>query len=221
MDEASPKAVLPYQPSGPGRPHWLWFALGIVTGVAAVASVAAIALFAGRLRAGARAVPVATAVAVAAPVPPPVSLTAAQDAGRLVTSRDSIGIPYGKFIFLASGRDVVALRITCPTGLARAVTYEWLHSADGAAADFGAPGVRRGGGSVVEKGVSAQLDAGPFRTSWSQGSTKGGWLYWPRGADPAVAVAASTADDPRGFARVLATTEWRDEQGTTVDPRHR
>ena len=153
------------------------------------------------------------------PAPPPPSFTAAEDAGNLVTNRDGIGVPYGKFVFFSDGKDLVALRITCPSGIGRAVDYEWLHSPDGSAAALKKPDARRGRGSLLEKGGSAAMNVGPVRMSWSSGSTKGGWLYWP--SDGRYAIARALAGDGGEFEAVLAGAEWRDREGRLPEPRRR
>jgi hypothetical protein len=218
QEQATP--VLTYDPPQRNRPRWEWFGAGFVAG--AVVSFVACLFIGATFRM--RVVP--GAVPRAVPATPGVTsrgLTLGagtgfafpQAQGKLQISDNSIGVPYGKFVFLSAGRDVVALRMTCPGGDGAAISYDWLHSTQGAA-DFASADVARGSGTSVEAGGSGRLTAGPFSLLWSQGSPAGGWVYWPT-RHPDLVVASETADEPGEFADVLSKTTWQARDGTTLD----
>ena len=210
----TPMQVLPYRSSDARRrvPPLVWILLGFGLGVGFML-LGSWVMWA-RSVASAKVTMTTAAVNAQAPtISNPLSQgtspTAEQDAGRMVANHDGIGVPYRKFIFLSDGDRLVALRITCPSGLGRAIDYEWRDLAPGSS--------QTGSGSAIEKDVSAPLHAGPFELVWSEGSPNGGWLYWPSNKDFAVAMTvAESVDD---FESVLKSTKWHDREGETLDPR--
>jgi hypothetical protein len=213
-DDDEPRQVLPYRSSDARRrtPAWVWLLLGFGIGVGFML-LGSWVMWARSVASAKVAVTTAVVQAQSAANSNPLSqvrsLTAEQDAGRVVAGRDSIGVPYEKFVFLSDGVHLVAARITCPSGLGRAIHYEWREIAQGSS--------QQGIGSAVEKGGSARLSVGPFELVWSQGNQSGGWLYWPSNTD--FAVATTVADGTGDFEEALKTTKWRDREGETLDPR--
>src|SRR5688572_8872828 len=113
----TPTPVLTYEPSRPKRARWIWFAAGLLCGALVVAVVLpAVNRFREarnrvQVRSNLRQIGLALAM-----YSTDGGTSFPQGSGTLHVSANSIGLPYGKFIFLAEGRDVVALRMDCPSG---------------------------------------------------------------------------------------------------------
>ena len=209
-----PKPVLTYEPPPPNRRRWAWFGAGVAAGVLATSFAL---MLAGRaIRTTGTPANVPTVVTWSGPVTPAsANFSFPQAQGKLEITHNSIAVPYGKFVFFSDGRDVVALRMTCPSGDGEAIAYEWLHSAQGGI-DFESPRIARGSSTSVEQAGHGQMTAGPFSLIWSQGSAQGGWVYWPARHGNLV-VAHEMAARPQDFADVLSRTTWQDQDGTILD----
>lgn len=208
QQQATP--VLTYEPPPAHRRPWVWFSAGALVGVLATALAG---LFVGRAfwMGG----PTTSVTWTGPPMPATGRFSFPQAPGKLEFADNSVGVPYGKFVFFSAGRDAVALRITCPTGDGAAISYEWLHSTQGGS-DFTSPDVARGAGTSVEQGGDGIITAGPFSLIWSQGNTQCGWVYWPS-RHPDLVVAHATAERPGEFADVLSRTTWQGQDGATLD----
>ena len=115
-----------------------------------------------------------------APIQTPTYPTAAQ----VAADHRAIGIPYGRFILLRTGEQLVALRVTWASQIGEQINFEW-HTPTGGQQSF--IHANYGNGSAVEVRYVGRIAAGPLLLNWSRGSHDMGWIYWPEdGTDLAV-----------------------------------
>lgn len=106
----------------------------------------------------------------------PVQTPTFPTADQVAADRRAIGIPYGRFVLLRTGEQLVALHVTWASPIGEQINFEWHASPRGQQtfkhATFGK-------GSAVEVRFVGRIAAGPLVLNWSRGSRDMGWIYWP------------------------------------------
>ena len=129
-------------------------------------------------------VAVATTASILAGCDAPVQTPPFPTSDQVAADHRAIGIPYGRFVLLRTGEQLVALNVTWASQIGEQIDFEWHTPPDGqrtfAKATYGR-------GSAVEVRYIGRIAAGPLVLDWSRGSRDMGWIYWPDdGADLAV-----------------------------------
>lgn len=95
---------------------------------------------------------------------------------RVAANQRAVGIPYGAVVLFRIEDQLVALRVVDAPLWGFAIEYEWNMGA----ADTGVfETTATGAGQTDEKTQHSAVRAGPLYMTWSRGSDRSGWLYWP------------------------------------------
>jgi hypothetical protein len=97
-------------------------------------------------------------------------------ADQVAADHRAIGIPYGRFVLLRTGKQLVALHVTWASPIGEQINFEW-HAPSGGQQTFNH--ATFGKGSAVEVRYIGRIAAGPLVLDWSRGSRDMGWIYWP------------------------------------------
>jgi hypothetical protein len=127
---------------------------------------------------------------------------------------DSVDISYGRWICLRNANTCVALRITCPTGNADQISYEWIQSAPGAR-DFIAQPMTRGRGEINGQQIG-NIIAGSFVLKWSKLSSDAGAIDWATLSGGNFEVSDWFAKSEQELAHPPADVKWFSDPGPSV-----